>query len=47
MSELSDDALMLLIQKQDERAFAWLIDRHLNALHAFARRMLGNIQDVS
>lgn len=46
MSELSDDALMLLIQKQDERAFAWLIDRHLTALHAFARRMLGNTDDA-
>ncbi len=46
MSELSDDALMLLIQKQDEQAFAWLIDRHLNALHAFARRMLGHTDDA-
>lgn len=46
MSELSDDALMLLIQKQDEQAFAWLIDRHLTALHAFARRMLGNVDDA-
>jgi RNA polymerase sigma-70 factor (ECF subfamily) len=46
LSELSDEALMLLIQKQDEPAFATLVDRYLAALHAFARRMLGNTNDA-
>jgi RNA polymerase sigma-70 factor (ECF subfamily) len=46
LSELSDEALMLLIQTQDEPAFATLVDRHLTALHAFARRMLGNTNDA-
>lgn len=46
MSELSDEVLMSQIQQQDEHALTLLVDRHLTALHAFARRMLGNTADA-
>lgn len=46
MRELTDEVLMSQIQQQDEHALAVLIDRHLTALHAFARRMLGNTADA-
>jgi len=46
MSELTDDVLMSQIQQQDEHALTLLVDRHLTALHAFARRMLGNTADA-
>lgn len=38
----SDNALMQQVRNGDHQAFAILVARHLNALHGFAQRMLGN-----
>jgi RNA polymerase sigma-70 factor (ECF subfamily) len=37
-----DDTLLLLAGKGDERAYAQLVDRHLDRTLAFAHRVLGN-----
>jgi len=42
----SDETLMQQIQGGDHQAFARLIDRHLETLHGFAQRMLGNPTDA-
>jgi RNA polymerase sigma-70 factor (ECF subfamily) len=42
----SDETLMQQIQAGDHQAFARLIDRHMESLHGFAQRMLGNSADA-
>lgn len=46
MINTSDDALMQKIRQGDHQAFAILVDRHLDALHGFAQRILGNSADA-
>lgn len=40
--QASDDTLMLLAGKGDERAYGQLVDRHLDRTLAFAQRVLGS-----
>jgi len=45
-AENSDDGLLSHIAEGDRRAFAQLMDRHIDRAHALARRVLGNKSDA-
>lgn len=42
----SDEELMRLVADGDEQAFAHVIDRHLEAIHRYLMRLLGNAADA-
>ena len=46
MAENSDDGLLSQVAAGDRRAFAQLMDRHIDRAHALARRVLGNKSDA-
>ncbi len=46
MAENSDDGLLSQIAEGDRRAFAQLMDRHIDRAHGLARRVLGNKSDA-
>ena len=45
--ERSDEELMAQVVNGDRDAFASLVGRHLDAIHAFNRRLLGNAEDAA
>lgn len=45
-AENSDDGLLSQIAEGDRRAFAALMDRHIDRAHGLARRVLGNRSDA-
>jgi RNA polymerase sigma-70 factor (ECF subfamily) len=45
-AENSDDGLLAQVAEGDRRAFAQLMDRHIDRAHALARRVLGNKSDA-
>ena len=46
MAENSDDGLLSQIAEGDRRAFAQLMDRHIDRAHGLAKRVLGNKSDA-
>jgi RNA polymerase sigma-70 factor (ECF subfamily) len=46
MAENSDDGLLAQIAEGDRRAFAQLMDRHIDRAHGLAKRVLGNKSDA-
>ncbi|MCZ6710706.1 MAG: sigma-70 family RNA polymerase sigma factor [Gammaproteobacteria bacterium] len=46
LSELSDDGLMARIRHHDQEAFACLLARHLNPVHAYLYRLTGSRADA-
>ena len=46
VSELSDDGLMARIRHHDQEAFACLLARHLNSVHAYLYRLTGSHADA-
>ena len=46
MAENSDDGLLALVAEGDRRAFAQLMDRHIDRAHGLAKRVLGNRSDA-
>lgn len=44
---MADEALMALVAHGDREAFSILLRRHLDAIHAFNRRLLGNSEDAA
>ena len=42
-----DEELMIRVQRQDRAAFAILVDRHLQAIHAFNYRFLRDAEDAA
>jgi RNA polymerase sigma-70 factor (ECF subfamily) len=45
-AELSDEQLMARIRKRDQAAFSCLLNRHLNAIHAYLFRLTGSRTDA-
>jgi RNA polymerase sigma-70 factor (ECF subfamily) len=45
-AENGDDGLLLQIAEGDRRAFAQLMDRHIDRAHGLAKRVLGNKSDA-
>ncbi|MCY3818619.1 MAG: RNA polymerase sigma factor [Gammaproteobacteria bacterium] len=43
---MPDEELMRLVQTGDQRAYARLLDRHLNSVHAYVYRMTNNRADA-
>lgn len=44
---MADEALMARVAHGDRAAFSILLRRHLDAIHAFNRRLLGNSEDAA
>lgn len=44
---MADEALMARVAHGDRAAFSILLGRHLDAIHAFNRRLLGNSEDAA
>ena len=47
MDEATDEELMGRVQHRDRDAFAVLVARHLDGIHAFNYRMTGNAEDAA
>ena len=45
-ARISDEELMRQVADGDEQAFAQLLDRHLQAIHRYLMRLLGNAADA-